>query len=128
LIGYLPNKNRAEVQQELEEALRSQGDEWLSNNFEISFPMLRNDGNSLPVDHPLVLALSASMVRSGLAPEIDAMRAACDAWQYANKLEIPTLVFGPGSLAVAHSAEEHIPVEEIFQAARALADFVTTYP
>jgi len=128
LIGFLPNKNRQEVQQDLEDALRTQGDDWLKDNFEITFPMLRNDGNSLPADHPLVLALSASMARTGLIPEIDAMRAACDAWQYANKLEIPTVVFGPGSLGVAHSAEEHIPLEEIFQAARVLADLVTTYP
>lgn len=128
LIGFLPNKNRKEVQLELEEALRTQGDDWLKDNFEITFPMLRNDGNSLPVDHPLVQAFRTSVQRTGLTPKIDAMRAACDAWQYANKLEIPTVVFGPGSLSVAHSAEEHIAGEEIFLAAQVLADFVMTYP
>ena len=48
------------------------------------------------------------------------MRAACDAWQYANTVGIPTIVFGPGSLNVAHSAEEHIPIKEILIAAEAL--------
>lgn len=127
LIGFLPNKNRQQVQQELVEAIRGSGDAWLSENYEMTFPMLRNDGNALSVDHPLVLAMSASLQRAGVNPAIDAMRAACDAWQYANIVGIPTLVFGPGSLGVAHSADEHIPVDEVFVAARVLADLVQTY-
>lgn len=34
---------------------------------------------------------------------------------------IPTLVFGPGSLSVAHSVDEHVNPEEIVKAAEALA-------
>jgi acetylornithine deacetylase len=128
LIGFLPNKTRGEVQEELKEALRNHADEWLRNNFQITFPMLRNDGYAIPTDHPLVKALCFSLEKCGIAPLIDAMRASCDAWQYANKLNIPTLVFGPGSLSVAHSANEYIATEDIFDAARVLADFVSTYP
>jgi acetylornithine deacetylase len=127
LIGFLPNKTRLEVQHELEQAIRECGDEWLRDNFEITFPMLRNDGNALPADHPLVSAMCASVERMGQEAVVDAMRAACDAWQYANVVGIPTLVFGPGSLGVAHSADEHIAVEEIFTAADILADFVMNY-
>jgi acetylornithine deacetylase len=128
LIGFLPNKTRTEVQEELKKALRNQGDEWLRNNFLITFPMLRNDGYTIPTDHPLVKALCSSVERSGLTPVIDAMRASCDAWQYANNLHIPTLVFGPGSLSVAHSDNEFIATKELFSAAGILADFVSTYP
>ncbi len=128
LIGFLPNKTRTEVQRELVTALQSSGDEWLRENFEMTFPMLRNDGNALPEDHPLVQAMCSSVLAAGLTPRIDAMRASCDAWQYANKLDIPTLVFGAGSLSVAHSADEHIPLEDIFIAARCLFNFVTSYP
>lgn len=128
LIGFLPNKTRGEIQEELKEAIKSQGDEWLRNNFVITFPMLRNDGYAIPIDHPLVQAFCSSMERSGLSPVIDAMRASCDAWQYAKKLNIPTVVFGPGSLNVAHSANEYIAAKDIFSAAGVLADFVLTYP
>jgi acetylornithine deacetylase len=124
LIGFLPNKTKEEVEVELEQAIRSEGDDWLRENFEITFPMLRNDGNQLPVDHPLVQALAKALDRQGIRPHIDAMVAACDAWQYANKLNIPTVVFGPGSLGVAHAAEEHISIEELFSGAEVLVDFV----
>jgi acetylornithine deacetylase len=127
LIGFLPNKNRQEIMRELEDAIRRQGDEWLKNNFEITFPMLRNDGNFLSVDHPLVQTMIASIERQGRVAEIDAMRAACDAWQYANTVGIPTIVFGPGSLDVAHSANEHINVDEVMIAAEVLYDFVMKY-
>ena len=49
LIGFLPNKDRHEVQNELEEVINTNGDVWLKDNYEITFPMLRNDGNMLPV-------------------------------------------------------------------------------
>lgn len=127
LIGFLPNKDRHQVQKELAEVIRDNGDEWLRDNFEITFPMLRNDGNMLAVDHPLVTTLVDSLNRQGVDSKIDAMRAACDAWHYANTVGIPTIVFGPGSLSVAHSAEEHIPVKEIMIAAEALFDLVCRY-
>ena len=127
LIGFLPNKNRHEIQYELEEAIKNSGDAWLKDNYEITFPMLRNDGNMLPVDHPLVTMLVDSLKSNGIDTKIDAMRAACDAWQYANTVGIPTVVFGPGSLNVAHSAEEHIPIEEIMIAAETLYDLILNY-
>jgi acetylornithine deacetylase/succinyl-diaminopimelate desuccinylase-like protein len=34
---------------------------------------------------------------------------------------IPAVVFGPGDLAVSHTAWENVPVEEVVQAARVLA-------
>jgi len=127
LIGFLPNKNRLEIQQELADVIQKDGDEWLKNNFEITFPMLRNDGNMLPVDHPLVTTLVDSLKKQGISVKVDAMRAACDAWHYANTIGIPTIVFGPGSLNVAHSADEHIPINEVFVAAEALYDLVINY-
>ncbi len=54
LLGFLPNKNRHQVQQEIHQALLDEGDEWLRSHFDIKFNMLNNDGNMIPVDHPLV--------------------------------------------------------------------------
>lgn len=124
LIGFLPNKNRHEVQAGLRQALLDEGDEWLREHFELSFPMLNNDGNSLPVDHPLVTGLVKSVQAKGLSGEVHAMTAACDAWLYNNQVGIPTVVFGPGSILNAHSKEEQISMDEILQAAEILADYV----
>lgn len=124
LIGFLPNKNRLEVQEGLRQALLDEGDEWLREHFELSFPMLNNDGNSLPVDHPLVTGLVQSAQAMGLPGEVRAMTAACDAWQYNNMAGIPTVVFGPGSILHAHSKDEQIAVDDILKAAEVLADYV----
>ena len=124
LLGFLPNRSRRQVQQELRDSLRTQGDEWLREHFELEFNMLNNDGNLLPVEHPLVTGLQAALVKNGLPPTLRAQTAACDAWQYANTAGIPTVVFGPGSILHAHSKEEQIRLAEVLQAAQVLADFV----
>ena len=41
------------------------------------------------------------------------MTASCDSWFYNNQLQIPSVVFGPGSLSFAHSNEEQIRVDDI---------------
>jgi acetylornithine deacetylase len=127
LIGFLPNKTRHEVQSELRQALKAEGDQWLRENFEISFNMLNNDGNMLPVDHPLVTTMRNAALKNDLPGKVDAMVAACDAWQYANTLNIPTVVFGPGSLNLCHALEEHIVIDDMMKAASVLADFLIAY-
>lgn len=124
LIGFLPNKNRHEVQAGLRQALLDNGDEWLRENFELAFPMLNNDGNSIPADHPLVTGLVKSVQKKGLPGDVKAMTAACDAWLYNNQAGIPTVVFGAGSLSHAHSKDEQIAMDDIMKAAEILADFV----
>jgi acetylornithine deacetylase len=124
LIGFLPNTNRFEVQKGLRQALETEGDEWLRNNFKLAFPMLNSDGNMLPIDHPLVRDLTAALVHSGLPPKIRAMTAACDAWFYNNIAKIPTVVFGGGSLAYAHAKDEHIKLEDIYLTAEVLGNFI----
>jgi len=127
LIGFLPNKTRAEVQEGLRQALKTEGDEWLRDNFEIEFNMLNNDGNMLPADHPLVTTMVEAAQKNGLPGKVDAMVAACDAWQYANTVGIPTLVFGPGKLSLCHGVDENIVIDDMMKAASVLADFVVAY-
>ncbi len=40
---------------------------------------------------------------------------------------IPSIVFGPGDLRVAHSRDEHVVVEEVFTAAKALGALVVDW-
>lgn len=124
LIGFLPNVNRFEVQKGLQDALMNEGDNWLRNNFRLTFPMLNSDGNMLPIDHPLVEDLLMALERNNLPRKVRAMTAACDAWFYNNIAGIPTVVFGGGSLAYAHAKDEHISLEDVFITASVLADFV----
>ena len=108
-------------------ALRSQGDEWLRENFELTFPMLNSDGNMIQVDHPLVTSLLAAVRRNGVPEKITAMTGSCDAWFYNNMADIPTVVFGPGSIAHAHAKEEQIILNDIVTASSVLVDFVVDF-
>jgi acetylornithine deacetylase len=124
LIGFLPNTDRFEVQKGLRKTLENAPDEWLRNNFKLTFPMLNSDGNMLPVGHPLVEKLLSALESNGLPRNVRAMTAACDAWFYNNLAGIPTLVFGGGSLACAHAKDEHILLTDIYQTASVLFNFV----
>jgi acetylornithine deacetylase len=124
VLGFLPNKDRFTVQEEMRQAIRSGGDAWLRDHFELTFPMLNSDGFSLPADHLLVERLVSAVKENGSPGEVRAMTAACDAWFYNNQLEIPTVVFGPGSLSHAHGVDEHIRIDDIMTAAGILLDFV----
>lgn len=127
LIGFLPNRNRHQVKDELNRAFLECDDPWLRENYSITFPMLNNDTTSLPENHPLVVKMVNAIRQNGLSGKVDAMRASCDAWRYAEHADIPTIVFGAGSLSVAHSKEEHIKINEISLAASILFDFIQNY-
>jgi len=124
LIGFLPNTNRFEVQKGIRNTLENSPDEWLRNNFKLTFPMLNSDGNMLPVNHPLVERLLSALESNGLPRKVRAMTAACDAWIYNNLAGIPTVVFGGGSLAFAHAKDEHIQLVDVFQTTTVLLNFV----
>jgi len=68
----------------------------------------------IAVDDPLVTDLQAILTDlQGQPPAIAAFGGWTDASLISNFAHIPTLVFGPGDLAVAHSRIEYIPIEEL---------------
>ena len=71
-------------------------------------------------DHEAVRILSESLQRLGCAPRIAGFTAAADLAWYAAK-GIPGVIFGPGDLAYAHSADEFVPVSEVLTATKAIA-------
>ncbi len=125
LLGFLPNSTIQEVQKGLISALRDSDDTWLSENFEIKFDMLNNDGCEIPVDHLLVKNLQLARQDAGKKAIVSALTAACDSWRYNNQLNIPTVVIGAGSLwNYAHSNHEQIRVEEIMDCTKTLLFFI----
>jgi acetylornithine deacetylase len=41
-----------------------------------------------------------------------------------NEGSTPTVIYGPGDARVAHSADEHVPLDEVADCARVLAAWV----
>ncbi len=126
VLGLLPNKTRFEVMDEMRQAIMAEADEWTREHFELEF-MYRHDSHVLDPEHALPSTLAACCRETGLSGEINAMTASCDSWLYNNTLRVPSVVFGPGSLSVAHSCEEHIRMDDIEQAAVSLIAFAANW-
>jgi acetylornithine deacetylase/succinyl-diaminopimelate desuccinylase family protein len=71
--------------------------------------------------HPLVLAVQWSLAGAGRDSAPTVFPAWTDGALISRESGIPTLIWGPGELKLAHSAEESVPVEDIFLAARLYA-------
>jgi acetylornithine deacetylase len=122
VLGFLSNRTRFEVMEELEKSLQSHGSAELKENVDIEF-IYRHDTHVLEVDHPLVTGLKRASELRGVYKKISAMAASCDSWFYHNQLKIPTVVFGPGDLGVAHSNREHIKIDDLRKGAEILLSF-----
>lgn len=121
VFGFLPNNNINEVQKGIEIALSAK---CINKDFIIEFNMLNNEGCEISEHHPLTKTLKLARQDIGKEYVVSAFTASCDAWRYNNQLNIPTVVFGAGSLAYAHSKHEQILINEIIETTKTLLYFI----
>ncbi|NQU76935.1 MAG: M20/M25/M40 family metallo-hydrolase [Planctomycetes bacterium] len=119
VLGLLPNKSASEVMDEVASVISREGGSEIADNCDIHFTY-RHDASVCSPDEPIVGRLSAALAAAGRPAEIGAMTASCDACYYNNLLSIPTVVFGGGSLSVAHSDDEYMPLDELVTAGETL--------
>jgi len=122
VLGLLPNKTKDQVMAGMRQALEPLG----ASNFELSF-LYRHDSSVVDPTHALPQTLLAAAGKAGHPLTVSAMTASCDAWFYNNQLGIPTVVYGPGTLKVAHSKDEQIAMQDIATAAEVLTTFAQDY-
>jgi acetylornithine deacetylase len=79
--------------------------------------------SDVPIDSPIVKRLRGALEREGVPVKIEGLSAWTDAAPL-NEAGIPTICFGPGDIALAHAAEEFVPIDEIDTATRVLARVV----
>jgi acetylornithine deacetylase len=79
--------------------------------------------SDVPLNSPVVKRLRGSMERERVPVRIEGLSAWTDA-ALLNEAGIPTICFGPGDIALAHAAEEFVPIEEIEIATRVLTRVV----
>ncbi|MBA3642155.1 MAG: M20/M25/M40 family metallo-hydrolase, partial [Acidobacteria bacterium] len=120
VVGFLPNVTRGEVMSGIDEAVRRDGSKDLTSHYALEF-MYRHDGYVVDPSHESVRRVEAASIAAGIQPRVAAFPASCDAWFYNNLLGIPTIVYGPGHLAVAHAADERLEVRDLRASARVLA-------
>jgi acetylornithine deacetylase len=77
-------------------------------------------------DAPVVRALASALQPLEHPPRIEGLSAWTDA-ALLNEAGIPAICFGPGDIALAHSAEEWVPVGEIERATEVLTRLTTRW-
>ena len=87
---------------------------------------LVQEPNNVPVDHAIVTALNAAARSRGLNAPVEGLSCWTDA-ALLTAAGIPAICFGPGDIALAHAAEESVPVAEIAQAADVLQSLITDW-
>ena len=119
VLGLLPNKTKEEVCHEIRQVLINNTNEFFANNFELSFTF-RHDCSVVDPLHELPQAILNACQKVDTLSEVGALVGGSDTWFYNNKLGIPTVAYGPGTMKVAHSKDEHISMNEIATAAEVL--------
>ena len=84
--------------------------------------LLAQRPSDVAADAPLVRELAHALEGKGESVRIEGMSAWTDA-ALLNDAGIPAVCFGPGDIALAHAAEEYIPLGEIDRAADVLDSF-----
>jgi acetylornithine deacetylase len=79
--------------------------------------------SDVPLDAPVVELLRRAIGHERMPVKIEGLSAWTDA-ALLNAAGIPTVCFGPGDIALAHSAEEFVPVAEIEAATGVLTSVV----
>ena len=72
----------------------------------------------IPPDSPLVKAVKKTIEKVvGKAPKISVMMGGCD-MRYFHAAGVPTLVYGPGTMGMAHQQDEYVQVKDLVTAAQ----------
>lgn len=105
-------------------------DEWLSN-FPVDLEVWggRFDSSSVDPDHDLPRTLAAAHYRTtGEWPKLTGVPYGADMRLLINQGATPTVMYGPGDVRVAHSADEYVPLDEVATCAETLARWLVGQP
>jgi acetylornithine deacetylase len=111
-IKYLPHENAETVRKEVENCIERVGDVWLQENPpEINWT-LNTSPYEINPEHPIVGKISEKSLQINRKAETGGLPSGADARIINNIGKVPTVIFGPGSLKQAHSANEHVSLSE----------------
>jgi len=126
-IGFLPRYTIEQIKQMLVEKIDTMGDPWIPEHYEISYPGLKNEAYLTDRGERVVEELLRAARRCGTGQErAYGWKVSCDARLYSRLLNIPTVIFGCGSLKYAHSNAERIAIDDLFAGMKIVANYLTT--
>lgn len=127
-VHYLPNQmTYDQVVQEYTDAImtRSQGDEWLRDNPPKISIYQAGGPFEMELDHPFVDSFQSAYQKVLEKPvPLVGSPSGCDSRLWRNIADMPTLQYGPGTLAQCHAVNEYIDVDQYFHAIEIFAQLI----
>ncbi len=130
-FGIFPGEPLAQARAEFEACIQAcaRTDEWLAKHppavewFEGQF-----ESSETSIDEPIAKTLLASHTAvTGSTPPVYGASYGSDQRLFTNNGQIPTVLYGPGDVALAHTVEEWVPLEQVFTCAKVLAQTVAAW-
>ncbi len=111
------------VKKMLKDAALNIDDEWLKANPPVIKFQHYDDAYMLPADKQEIKTLTEDVIRDvlGKEPVITQLGGGCDARHFGNQGGIPAIVYGPGDIKMAHSADEYISLDDYIKGIKVLA-------
>lgn len=123
-IGFLPSYSLEDAKNLIKAACANVPDPWIQQNHTICFNGLINDAYLVEGQDKLVQDfLSVLRTYGRPSDKTYGWKVSCDARHYNKILGLPVIIFGAGSLNDAHSAHEHVDIDELRNGCKILADF-----
>ena len=108
-------------------AAANTGDDFL-NTHPAQLEFLHHDDSTRQSPQiPLAVQMGQVLTERGISGEAKAGPFACDMRHLVNQGNIPTIIFGPGSIAQAHKPDENITVQEYLDCIEHLIAFIWTW-
>jgi acetylornithine deacetylase len=80
----------------------------------------------VPADHPLPVGLADAVTQvTGRRPALIGEPYGADMQMFVNVGGTPCVIYGPGDVRVGHSADEHVPLDEVATCAEVLATWIS---
>ncbi len=114
----LPGESPDRIREALSSLLEARAAGSTTMRWEIGDPFIDAAPLDTPIDSPVVVAAVQAMGRQGLTAVPEAFTGATDA----PNLRSEAVIWGPGSLGLAHTTAESIAVDELVLAARVYLD------
>jgi acetylornithine deacetylase len=129
IVWYPPQESDQEVVRQLEEHVLAacRLDPWLRDHPPEFEALMRYPGMETDWEHPLPQAMSRAYESvtgetvERPTPQHPSNFGAAMEGTWLDRAGIPTICFGPGDLTVAHARDEHVRIDEVITASKALA-------
>ena len=115
----LPGEEPSEVYADARQTLEALGPDWVV----VGDPCFMDYALETDPASPIVQTLRSAIKGAGFAGTIRGVNYGTDASKTA-RAGIPSIVFGPGSIRQAHSADEYIEIQQVEAAAAILVDTI----